>query len=486
MKAFGTAALAVAAVASTVVLAQECADVLSPSYTAPQVAPGWQAQLVATGYKKPRTIHVDSEGALLVLDAAVGVYRVTFQDNGGTCLKVMESKLLVNNTRLTHGMAVSEDGKTLYASSVSQVLAWAYDAKAGSVNAEPAVVIDNMANNDQTTRTLVMSRASRDWLVVSRGVDENFDMDALDASSGHAQVKAFDLGGKARGGGGGGGGGGDPYDFNTDGQLLGWGIRNAVAVDEDPATGSLWAMDNSIDDITRNGVDVHDNNPGEELNLLGAVANDTRAETGPANYGYPRCFAVWDTSIPLNDSLRVGDQFSMEQNATMNDTRCHNDYVAPRLTFQSHTSPVFLKFANDGSRAFMSFRGSFNRPDPVGYALAAVDFSDGEPVAGSDSTDALENIMYNKDLSACPGQCFRPVGLAWDAQNRLFMTSDSTGEIYVLRQDDHDDAAPTPTEPGTFATPTATPTAKPNAASGVAASLGLGLVALAAACLLSL
>ncbi|KAK6206995.1 glucose sorbosone dehydrogenase [Colletotrichum tabaci] len=472
MKAFGTAALAVAAVASAV-LAQECADVLSPSYTAPQVAPGWQAQLVATGYKKPRTIHVDSEGALLVLDAAVGVYRVTFQDNGGTCLKVMESKLLVNNTRLTHGMAFSDDGKTLYASSVSQVLAWAYDAKAGTVNAEPAVVVDNMANNDQTTRTLVMSKASRNWLVVSRGVDENFDMDALDASSGHAQVKAFDLG-KA---------GNDPFDFNTDGQLLGWGIRNAVAIDEDPATGNVWAMDNSIDDITRNGVDVHDNNPGEELNLLGAVANDTRTENGPANYGYPRCFAVWDTSIPLNDSLRVGDQFSMEQNATMNDTRCHNDYVAPRLTFQSHTSPVFLKFANDGSRAFMSFRGSFNRPDPVGYALTAVDFSNGEPVASSDSTDALKNIMYNKDLSACPGQCFRPVGLAWDAQNRLFMTSDSTGEIYILRQDD---ATPTSTTPGTFATPTATPTAKPNAASGIAPSLGLGLGALAAACLLSL
>lgn len=91
--------------------------------------------------------------------------------------------------------------------------------------------------------------------------------------------------------------------------------------------------------------------------------------------------------------------------------------------------------------------------------------------------------MYNKDLSACPGQCFRPVGLAWDAQNRLFMTSDSTGEIYILRQDD---ATPTSTTPGTFATPTATPTAKPNAASGVAPSLGLGLGALAAACLLSL
>lgn len=98
MKGFTIAALAVAA--ATTALAQQCADIITPSYTAPQVAAGWQAQLVANGFKKPRTIHVDSEGALLVLDAAVGVYRVTFKDNGGTCLTLTESKLLVNNTRV--------------------------------------------------------------------------------------------------------------------------------------------------------------------------------------------------------------------------------------------------------------------------------------------------------------------------------------------------------------------------------------------------
>lgn len=87
--------------------------------------------------------------------------------------------------------------------------------------------------------------------------------------------------------------------------------------------------------------------------------------------------------------------------------------------------------------------------------------------------------MYNKDLSACPDQCFRPVGLAWDAQDRLFMTSDSTGEIYILRQDD---ATPTSTTPGTIATTTA----KPDAASGMAPSLGLYLGALCATLLLAL
>ncbi|KAF4832960.1 hypothetical protein CGCTS75_v004208 [Colletotrichum tropicale] len=449
--------IALVAAAATAAVAQTCADVIVPSYTPPQVAAGWQAQLVANGYKKPRTIHVDGEGALLVLDAAVGVYHVTFKDNGGTCLTLAGSKLMINNTRLTHGMALSEDGKTIYASSVSQVLAWAYDQQAGTVNAEPAVVIDNMANNDQTTRTLVMSQASKNWLVVSRGVDENFDVDALDSSSGHAQVKAFDLS-KV---------GDDPFDFNTDGKLLGWGIRNAVAVAEDPATGKIWAMDNSIDDITRNGFDIHDNNPGEELNLLGTVANETEA----GNYGYPRCFAVWDTSIPLNNSLKVGDQFSMEQNTTMNDTRCQTDYIAPRLTFQSHTSPVFLKFDKDGSRAFMSFRGSYNRPEPVGYALTAVEFAKGEPIASKDSTDTLKNIMYNKDLSTCPDQCFRPVGLAWDFKNRLFMTSDSTGEIYILQQND---SSPTSTSAGSIVTSTA----KPDAANSMAPSLSLGFASL--------
>lgn len=86
--------------------------------------------------------------------------------------------------------------------------------------------------------------------------------------------------------------------------------------------------------------------------------------------------------------------------------------------------------------------------------------------------------MYNKDLSTCPDQCFRPVGLAWDSKNRLFMTSDSTGEIYILQQTD---ATPTSTTPGTIVTGTATSTAKPDAASGFAPSLGLGFAALVAA-----
>lgn len=60
----------------------------------------------------------------------------------------------------------------------------------------------------------------------------------------------------------------------------------------------------------------------------------------------------------------------------------------------------------------------------------------GLPRASANSTTAAVDIVSNADLSACPRNCFRPVGLAWDAQGRLFMSSDSTGEIYVITKTD--------------------------------------------------
>jgi hypothetical protein len=42
------------------------------------------------------------------------------------------------------------------------------------------------------------------------------------------------------------------------------------------------------------------------------------------------------------------------------------------------------------------------------------------------------DIFANADNSQCPDNCFRPVGIDLDSQGRLFMSSDSTGELYVL------------------------------------------------------
>lgn len=103
MKSTSVAKTVVAAgLFSTGALAQSaCSAVLVPTYTPPAVAPGWQAQLVTGGLKKPRSIEFDSTGALLVVDSGKGVLRYTFTDNGATCLQVLESRLLINQTSVS-------------------------------------------------------------------------------------------------------------------------------------------------------------------------------------------------------------------------------------------------------------------------------------------------------------------------------------------------------------------------------------------------
>jgi hypothetical protein len=126
-----------------------------------------------------------------------------------------------------------------------------------------------------------------------------------------------------------------------------------------------------------------------------------------------------------------------------------------------------MKFTSDGSLAYVTFHGSWNRDVPVGYKLSVLSFANGQPVEPADSKKAAVDILSNPDISACPGKCFRPVGLAIDSRNRVFMTSDATGDIYVLRRSDMT-ATGTNTGGGTLVT--STNAGSPNAVAGMQAT----------------
>ena len=134
----------------------------------------------------------------------------------------------------------------------------------------------------------------------------------------------------------------------------------------------------------------------------------------------------------------MGEQFAIGNlNSTVNDTTCDEANVqAPRLTFQAHMAPLDILFNSQGTAAWVTFHGSWDRTDPVGYKVSVVEFANGEPVAANTSLTGAVDIVANVDNSKCPEGCFRPVGLAWDSQGRLFMSSDSTGEIYVILRAD--------------------------------------------------
>ena len=172
-------------------------------------------------------------------------------------------------------------------------------------------------------------------------------------------------------------------DFGTAGKLLGWGLRNSVGVAEHPITAGIWSVENSVDEIERLGEDVHQDNPGEELNYHGVLSRTSSSSSSSAdainiqdspapsssnetvdgtagNYGYPECFAAWDVdALPQNGDLAVGKQFVLDPDGEINDGSCTEGRVSPRLTFQAHMAPLDLLFTPDGSVAYITFHGSW-------------------------------------------------------------------------------------------------------------------------------
>ena len=120
-----------------------------------------------------------------------------------------------------------------------------------------------------------------------------------------------------------------------------------------------------------------------------------------------------------------------------------------------------------------------NRAIPAGYKLSIVPFENGKPVADSESKTAAIDVLANADNSACPENCFRPVGIAFDGQGRLFMSSDATGEIYVVMKAQ----ASTPTD-GNTTTPTDgnTTTPSPSATNSTSPVIGKSMYFLLSIC----
>lgn len=365
---------------ATAAQAAACPKALTPSYPAPVLGAGWTAQLVATGLSNPRGLVLDSGGGLLVVESGRGIRRFTFKDDGNgsagcfgvdkkqTVVELSEvgigrshtivicvcrtplTRKFVHSHQLNHGIDVSEDGKTLYASSADSVYSWEYDASQGSARPDSRkTLVGGMASTDHVSRTVVLSRKSKGVMLVHRGSASNMDANARDKASGVSQIRAFDLNSLPDGG-------RRAYRYASEGRLVGWGLRNSVGVAEHPVTGGVYSVENSADDVRRMGVDVHRDNPGEEMNFHGTVSSPAGA-----NHGYPDCFALWDTDVPQGSGMRTGSQFALGAagGSTVTDADCASaNYTAPRLTFQAHMAPLDLKFSADGAEAYVAFHGS--------------------------------------------------------------------------------------------------------------------------------
>jgi glucose/arabinose dehydrogenase len=85
-----------------------------------------------------------------------------------------------------------------------------------------------------------------------------------------------------------------------------------------------------------------------------------------------------------------------------------------------YRTPQFPGFRGD---AFVTFRGSWNRSQPVGYKVARLRFVNGSPVGFE---DFLTGFLSDDGTSYFG----RPTGLAIGPDGSLFVSDDTNGVIY--------------------------------------------------------
>ena len=172
------------------------------------------------------------------------------------------------------------------------------------------------------------------------------------------------------------------------------GLRNAVGIAVDPATGTAWATVNGRDML---GDDV----PPETI---------YRVEDG-ANAGWPRCHA----------GTIVDPDFGDQPDPTTGLVGC--DGVAmPAATFQAHMAPLGIAFWDD--HAYIAFHGSWNRSTKVGYAVGRVPWSADGPAG------ALEPFLTGFLDDASGDASGRPAGLVVGSDGALYVSDDKAGAIY--------------------------------------------------------
>jgi len=200
------------------------------------------------------------------------------------------------------------------------------------------------------------------------------------------------------------------------------GIRHTVGVAWNPATHSLWAVQNGRDQLNLwPAFDTVENAnlPAEELLEI----------PQGADFGWPYCY--FD---PFQGKRVEAPEYGGDGSRTADCAR----YAKPEATFPAHYAPLDLLFYA-GSQfpgtyrngVFVSFHGSWNRSPLAegGYSVMFEslrrDVADGPPVVFADG--------FAGTSQPTPGSAqHRPVGLAESPDGALYVSDDVSGRIWKI------------------------------------------------------
>jgi len=342
-------------------------DIGTPGRTNLTLAQGITADVFAQGLAGPRFMAVSPDGVLFVAERdADRIVALPDRDRDG---HADETIVVGSGYGQAHSLAFV-DATTILVPGRTTL----YRVRLGSDLREQARTVfygDYPGDGAHTTRTVLIRDDGQ--VLLSVGSSCNVCEEADDRRAAILAIPAE--GGSAR--------------------VLMRGLRNAVGVTADPATGAVWATDMGRDLLG-------DDTPPETL---------YRVEDG-ADAGWPRCHA----------GTLVDPDFGQRPSPFDGKVGC-DGVVAPAAMFQAHSAPLALAFWGD--RAVIAFHGSWNRSSKVGYEVDWFPWSDGP--AGD--PEPLVTGFLDGFTTESTG---RPAGLVVGPGGALYLSDDKAGFVYRL------------------------------------------------------
>jgi glucose/arabinose dehydrogenase len=355
-----------------------------PANAWPQTLPGFKVELYASSLDYPRLLRTAPNGDLFLAESHTGeikVFRGVTRDG-----KAEQSQVFVTGLRQPFGIAFYPSGRDpqwIYVGNTDSVVRFPYrngdlKARGGSQKIAELPGGGHLRGGGHWTRDITFSTDDKKMYVSVGSHSNNDDPDT------HPEEKER----------------ADILEFNPDGsgkRVYARGLRNAVGIAVNPATGELWASTNERDELG-------DNLPPDYI---------THIQDG-GFYGWP-----WYYMGGHYDPKHEGKHPELKDKV-----------ITPDVLLQPHFASLEMTFYNGRQfpadyhgDIFAAEHGSWNRSRRNGYEVVRVPLKNGK--ANGSYEDFLTGFVTSD------GKVWgRPVGVAIANDGALFVSDDVSKSIW--------------------------------------------------------
>lgn len=335
-------------------------------------APGWDAELLISGYQGIRMMEITDYGDLLVTNPVKGellIFRK--RPDGG----YREPKALLSRLKSPQGLALHD--KWIYIGEISRIARIGFDSVEAKLTSNYEVLIDGLPDNGAHSRKSI-GFGPDGALYVTVGSTCNA---CVEEDERNATIMRFDLDEEGR-----------PLD---EGSIYASGLRYSVGFAWNNE-GRMFAADNGRDMLG-------DDYPPCELNEI--------VEGG--FYGFPYVVGFNE------DDPDFGDHSSRPEES-----------IAPRHGFRAHNAPLGMTFLRrskvPGYRgaAVVALHGSWNRSDRDGYKVVSLHFDENGKV---EERELLGGFLRGEERLG------RPVDVYETEAGYLLISDDYSGSIIRMK-----------------------------------------------------